>query len=66
MVVASRAAHGTKSYPGNVFFRVIEGNSSSCAVEETVTKLLHGIARARVIKFRGRGRSLHCFDRGVS
>lgn len=43
-----------KRYLENVFFRVIEGNSSFCArsTEETVSKLLHGIARDRIPRSR--------------
>lgn len=43
-----------KRYLENVFFKVIEGNSSFCArsAEETVSKLLHGIARDRIPRSR--------------
>lgn len=43
-----------KRYLENVFFKVIEGNSSFCAMsaEETVSKLLHGIARNRIPRSR--------------
>lgn len=43
-----------KRYLENVFFKVIERNSSFCAssAEETVSKLLHGIARDRIPRSR--------------
>lgn len=51
-----------KRYLENVFFKVIEGNSSFCArsAEEAVSELLRGIARDRIP--RSRDRSLCYLD----